>query len=47
MSQAGAAFGSAAAKHVTAGLSGHAFHKAVFAAALSFFGLISLFGHRY
>jgi len=47
MSQAGAAFGSAAAKHVAAGLGGHTFHKAVFTAALSFFGLISLFGHRY
>jgi ribonuclease P protein component len=42
----GSAFGSAAFKNVAAGLVSHAFHKAVFAAALSFFRLISSLRHE-
>jgi ribonuclease P protein component len=47
MGQAAATLEAPIFKHVAAGFGGHAFHKTVFAAALAFFGLISLLRHRY
>ena len=45
MGKPAAAFGPPPGQNVAAGLAGHPFHKAVFAAALPFFGLISLLRH--
>jgi ribonuclease P protein component len=45
MGQATATFAAPVFKNNPAGLGAHAFHKAVFTAALTFLGLISLFWH--
>jgi site-specific recombinase XerC len=45
MAKPGTAFGAAPSEHVLTGFSRHSFHKSMLAAALAFFGLISLFGH--
>ena len=46
MGQTGSAFETAASKNLTAGLGSHALHKAMFAAALAFFGLVGLLWHN-
>ena len=47
MGEASAPFGAAVSEHFLAGPGSHTFHKAVLAAALSFFRLISLLRHGY
>lgn len=46
MGQSGAALKPTAVEHIAAGFGGHPFHKAMFAGALAFFGLISSLRHE-
>jgi hypothetical protein len=46
MSQAGTALGSAAGQNLASSFGGGTLHKAVFAAALAFLGLVSSLRHK-